>query len=158
MNHQRRFTEEMLLYLKSTGRVEKTRPGGHWGYRQGTFIADLDLPARTVTGSTSQDWIRWNGLLRRLTLNEARLLQGFPSDWEFLGTNAQKFKQVGNAVPSAFGEILGTIIKQFLKKIPDCASQPLELPKSFNGYIDYTKRDQARNGDSRVVHRNFQEN
>ena len=64
--------------LKSAGRAEKTRPGGHWGYRQGTFIADLSLPARTVTGSASQDWVRWGGVLRRLTLNEIKLLQGIP--------------------------------------------------------------------------------
>lgn len=30
--------------LRSTGRVEATRPGGHWGYRQGTFIADPQNP------------------------------------------------------------------------------------------------------------------
>lgn len=78
--------------LKSAGRAEKTRPGGHWGYRQGTFIADLSLPARTVTGSASQDWVRWGGVLRRLTLNEVKLLQGFPTDWKILGTKAQRFK------------------------------------------------------------------
>lgn len=43
--------------VKSPGRAEATRPGGHWGYKQGAFIADLSLPARTVTASTAQDWI-----------------------------------------------------------------------------------------------------
>jgi len=142
--------------LKSAGRAEKTRPGGHWGYRQGTFIADLSLPARTVTGSASQDWVRWDGTLRRLTLNEAKLLQGFPSDWEILGTKSQRYKQVGNAVPTVFGELLGEMIQTFLKSYPSTPPVPLDFPKTFRGYIDYTKKDQARNGDSRVVHKNFE--
>jgi DNA (cytosine-5)-methyltransferase 1 len=100
--------------IKSPGKAEPTRPSGHWGYRQGTFIADKSLPARTVTGSASQDWVRYDGLLRRLTLHEAQLLQGFPCDWHILGTKAQKFKQVGNAVPAVFGQLLGHIIKDHL--------------------------------------------
>jgi len=140
--------------LKSAGRAEKTRPGGHWGYRQGTFIADLGRPARTVTGSASQDWVRWGGVLRRLTLNEAKLLQGFPRDWTILGTKAQRFKQVGNAVPTVFGHVLGGMIQTFLKRYPSSPPVILDMPKNFEAYIDYTKRDQEKNSDSRVVHRN----
>ena len=141
--------------LRSKGRTEKTRPGGHWGYRQGTFIADLSLPARTVTGSASQDWIRWNGLLRRLTLEEVKLLQGFPCDWEILGKKAQQFKQIGNAVPAVFGELLGKVIACFLDDLPKGSAEFIELPQSFRGYIDYTKRDHARNAESRTVYAKF---
>jgi DNA (cytosine-5)-methyltransferase 1 len=77
--------------LISRGVVERTRPGGHWGYRQGTFIADPNLPARTVTGSSSQDWIRLDdGSLRRLTLREVARLQGFPDEWVLEGSKAEK--------------------------------------------------------------------
>lgn len=141
--------------VKSMGKAEKTRPGGHWGYRQGTFIADKTLPARTVTGSASQDWIRHAGVLRRLTLNEVKRLQGFPSDWHILGTKAQKYKQIGNAVPTIFGELLGDMIVSHLRRYPSAPPKYLDLPSSFRGYIDYTKRDHARNGESRSVHRNF---
>lgn len=141
--------------LKSKGRAEKTRPGGHWGYRQGTFIADLSLPARTVTGSASQDWIRWDGLLRRLTLEEVKLLQGFPLDWKICGTKAQKFKQIGNAVPAIFGKLLGEVIISFLEKFPDSPPEFIEMPNSFKGYISYTKKDHARNAESRTVHKKF---
>ena len=143
--------------LKSKGRPEKTRPGGHWGYRQGTFIADLDLPARTVTGSSSQDWVRWNGYLRRLTLQEVKLLQGFPPDWIIVGSKAQQFKQIGNAVPAIFGELIGGVIKDFLSNYPSTPPVRLEMPSRFKGYIAYTKRDHARNADSRVVHKRFEE-
>ena len=141
--------------LKSQGKAEATRPGGHWGYRQGTFIADLDLPARTVTGSSSQDWIRWNGILRRLTLNEIKALQGFPDDWAVEGTKAQQYKQVGNAVPAVFGEALGRTILQHLKNFPKGKPVLISIPECFKSYIDYTKRDHARNSASRTVHRQF---
>ena len=142
--------------LKSQGKAEATRPGGHWGYRQGTFIADLDLPARTVTGSSSQDWIRWDGMLRRLTFKEIKELQGFPDDWLVEGTKAQQYKQVGNAVPTVFGEALGQTILQHLKNFPKGKPVRIDIPESFKEHIDYTKRDHARNASSRTIHRHFQ--
>jgi DNA (cytosine-5)-methyltransferase 1 len=141
--------------IKSLGKPEPTRPGGHWGYRQGTFIADQNLPARTVTGSVSQDWIRHNGILRRLTLHEVMLLQGFPLDWQIVGSKAQKYKQVGNAVPAVFGEFLGATIINHLTNYPSGPPERMEMPKSFNEYIDYTKRDHARNESARSIHRQF---
>ena len=141
--------------LKSRGVAEPTRPGGHWGYRQGTFIADLDLPARTVTGSGSQDWVRWDGVLRRLTLVEVQRLQGFPDDWLFAGTKAEVFKQVGNAVPSIFGELLARTIQSHLHK--EVKSPPVRLgfPPEFEKYINYTISDHRRNESARKVHLPF---
>jgi len=141
--------------LKSLGKQEATRPGGHWGYRQGTFIADLELPARTVTGSQSQDWIRWNESLRRLTLKEIILLQGFPNDWILKGNKANQFKQIGNAVPTIFGEILGNTIKKHLDSFPTNNPEKIKIPESFNNYIEYTKKDHERNKASRQVHLQF---
>jgi DNA (cytosine-5)-methyltransferase 1 len=55
--------------LKSPGKRETTRPGGHWGYKQGAFVADLSLPSRTITAGAQQDWISDPSLgLRRLCL------------------------------------------------------------------------------------------
>ena len=142
--------------IKSPGKAELTRPSGHWGYRQGTFIADLSLPARTVTGSASQDWVRWNGILRRLTFKEIKLLQGFPDDWIVQGTKAQQYKQIGNAVPSVFGEALGKIIVSHLENFPSENPVRIGIPHSFKGYIEYTKKDHARNKSSRNIHRYFE--
>lgn len=142
--------------IKSPGKAEATRPNGHWGYRQGTFIADLTLPSRTVTGSASQDWVRWNRKLRRLTFNEVKLLQGFPSDWRVLGTKAHQFKQIGNAVPAVFGEMIGKMIIQHLNSFPKTKPVRLELPETFKGYIEYTKRDHERNKSSRRIHKHFE--
>ncbi len=139
--------------LKSQGRSENTRPGGHWGYRQGMFIADLDLPARTVTGTASQDWIRLgDDSLRRLTKAEVALLQGFPPEWEFCGSEADQFQQIGNAVPSVFGRVIAETLKEYLvsgyKKAP--VDNPVELPQDILQSIRYTIFDYERNGNCRV--------
>jgi DNA (cytosine-5)-methyltransferase 1 len=137
--------------LKSAGAREATRPGGHWGYRQGTFIADMNLPARTITASASQDWIRLpDGSLRRLTLGECAALQGFPAEWEFIGPVASRFRQVGNAVPSIFGKVLGEAIRgAFQHGI--CRGRPAShpLPAEIVSAIEYTRREHRRNGASR---------
>ena len=141
--------------LKSSGAAEPTRPGGHWGYRQGTFIADLGLPARTVTGSSSQDWVRWGGELRRLTLLEVMQLQGFPIDWKLCGSKADGFKQIGNAVPTVFGGLIGGLLRQFVELRSRKKAVPIGWPKEFDGYIRYTMSDEAKNGVARKVHLNF---
>jgi len=138
--------------LKSPGVKETTRPGGHWGYKQGTFIADPTKPARTVTAATTQDWIRLrDGSLRRLTLAECAGLQGFPREWQFAGTRNNQFRQVGNAVPVAFGDAIGRLLAQVARRCRrgGCAAERVEsavLPTTFSEYVHYTIRDEARNG------------
>jgi DNA (cytosine-5)-methyltransferase 1 len=94
-------------------------------------------------------------VLRRLSFREVLLLQGFPADWAVDGTAAQRFKQVGNAVPGVFGELLGGMIRRHLDAFPTGRPVRLELPDSFHAAIRYTKRDHARNHESRVVHKQF---
>lgn len=133
--------------LKSPGRSEPTRPSGHWGYKQGTFIADPILPARTVTAATTQDWVRGSdGQLRRLTLRECQALQGFPDDWMFAGAKASQFRQIGNAVPTQFGELLGTVLLRELGRGPEVRPVSAPLPAAIRAAIDYSRRDESRNG------------
>jgi DNA (cytosine-5)-methyltransferase 1 len=137
--------------LKSAGAREATRPGGHWGYRQGTFVADPKRPARTVTGSVSQDWVRESdGSLRRLTWRECAALQGFPEAWVFLGGQASRFLQVGNAVPAIFGEVLGRVLLSACARRPKSAPASAPWPASFANAIEYTRREARRNGASRA--------
>jgi DNA (cytosine-5)-methyltransferase 1 len=136
--------------LKSPGAREATRPGGHWGYRQGTFIADLAQPARTVTASASQDWIRAaDSSLRRLTLRECAALQGFPPGWRFVGPLASRFRQVGNAVPVPFGKVLGEALRAALREETGTKPPSAPLPRELVAAIDYTRRENRRNGASR---------
>jgi len=48
--------------------------------------------------------------VRALTLKEYALIQEFPPSWEFCGTAAQQYAQVGNAVPVRLGQVAGETI------------------------------------------------
>ena len=47
--------------------------------------------------------------LRRMTVDEAHLLQTFPSDFKFLGSKSSVFRQIGNAVPCNLAESVANL-------------------------------------------------
>jgi len=49
---------------------------------------------------------------RRLTIQEAATLQGFPDDYPWQGTKNSMYRQVGNAVPPPVAQALGTAIME----------------------------------------------
>lgn len=138
--------------LKAAGRAESNRPGGHWGYRQDSFVADLSLPSRTIRAASTPDWIRLpDGTHRRLTWRECAALQGFPRDWPFQGTLTSKFRQIGNAVQADMAEVLGRAILASLSEGP--LRQPprsADLPEEFSRRIRYTTAEHRTNGSHRV--------
>lgn len=137
--------------LKSMGAAEPTRPGGHWGYKQGTFIADQRLPARTVTASSSQDWIRDRSLrLRRLTVKEVAGLQGFPATWSFVGGRARQYQQIGNAVPPPVARALGEAMLRALSSPEAGPAESVPFPDYMAAAIEYTRKEDLRNGSARV--------
>ena len=48
--------------------------------------------------------------VRALSLREYAAIQEFPDTWEFCGTTAEKYRQVGNAVPVRLGRVAGETI------------------------------------------------
>ncbi|MGY4397203.1 DNA (cytosine-5)-methyltransferase 1 [Sphingomonas sp. UYAg733] len=139
--------------VKSPGKRESTRPGGHWGYKQGAFVADPLLPARTVTANAQQDWIKDPKLgLRRLTPRECASLQSFPLGWKVIGKRADQYRLVGNAVPPLLARAIGSAL------LTDCDSEAnrelvagelAPLPDQLRSAIAYTMREENRNGASR---------
>jgi DNA (cytosine-5)-methyltransferase 1 len=61
-----------------------------------------------------QDNLTVPTFLRRLTVEEASLLQGFPIGMKFYGSQCSKFRQIGNSVPPALGAAVAKKIKQAL--------------------------------------------
>ena len=55
--------------------------------------------------------------LRAISVGEAAAIQEFPTTWEFKGTTASKYKQVGNAVPTRLGRVAGKVIMELLTTI-----------------------------------------
>jgi DNA (cytosine-5)-methyltransferase 1 len=139
--------------VKSPGKPEATRPGGHWGYKQGAFLADTRLPARTITASSQQDWIddpEWG--IRKLSPRECARLQSFPDDWMITGSKAVQYRLIGNAVPPLLAMKLAQSLLP-LKSSPRIEQKAFEeltpLPSSLRSAIEYTIRDNMRNGASR---------
>jgi DNA (cytosine-5)-methyltransferase 1 len=144
--------------VKSPGKKETTRPGGHWGYKQGAFVADLALPARTVTASGQQDWIKDSKLgLRRLAPRECAAIQTFPSNWEFVGKRADQYRLIGNAVPAGLGYAIAKELRTHMECEKSQSEQPvrvaqlLPLRAHLLSAIHYTCKEEYRNGDSRRV-------
>ncbi len=139
--------------VKSPGKRETTRPGGHWGYKQGAFIADPAKPARTVTANAQQDWVRDAKLgLRRLSPRECAAIQSFPPSWEFVGKRVDQYRLIGNAVPPALASVIGTALKEQASTQSDSLethAELLPLSPRLASAIRYTEREEHRNGASR---------
>lgn len=52
-----------------------------------------------------------------MTLKEYARIQEFPDDWEFIGSPAQQYAQVGNAVPIRLGMVAGETIASAMDKL-----------------------------------------
>ena len=69
---------------------------------------DWDKPSPTIVSHLYKDGLMFIHpdikQLRSITMREAALLQSFPMDYEFVGSNAACFKMIGNAVPVLFAK------------------------------------------------------
>jgi DNA (cytosine-5)-methyltransferase 1 len=114
---------------------ERTNRGWPWYYRKsdpglsartvtaaiGPCYSQITAPD-VMTRETKAGWL-WDAIApeehiapdglytspvppRRLSVKECSRLQGFPDEFEFFGTFAEKHRQIGNAVPVEFARVL----------------------------------------------------
>ena len=108
-------TEEKLkFYTEVTGKTTN-----HNKYRN----LEWDKPSPTVVSHLYKDGLMFIHpdveQARSITIREAGLLQGFPMDFEFLGSNAYKFKMIGNAVPVQFAKNISIAVASVLDEDND---------------------------------------
>ena len=102
--------EKILFYNKTLNKQSK-----HNKYRN----LEWDKPSPTIVAHLYKDGLMFIHpdikQLRSITVREAALLQSFPLDYEFLGSNNICFKMVGNAVPPIFAMKISNVIHSILK-------------------------------------------
>ena len=80
-----------------------------------------DEPSLTLTCAPAQKQTErcHPSQTRPLTVREYARLQTFPDEWEFTGSTASQYKQIGNAVPVNLGYHMGRCIIAMLDNKPD---------------------------------------
>lgn len=143
--------------LKSLGIVEANRPSGHWGYRQDCFVADPEVPSRTIRAASTPDWIRTLDGLRRLTWRECAALQGFAPNWLFEGGRTSRYRQIGNAVQGNIGEAIARALMEALDRRQPAQPVSTPWPATFVKRVRYTAMEERVNGEHRRVARSRRE-
>jgi DNA (cytosine-5)-methyltransferase 1 len=115
-----------------------SRRGGEplfgWRTRYWSFLLKLakNHPSWTIPASPGPATGPFHWDNRRLSLKELARLQTFPDSYVVTGTYREGHKQLGNAVPSALGELLGIHIRHQLFGEID-ALRPLSLIPTQRG-------------------------
>lgn len=78
-----------------------------------------DAPSLTLTCSPSQNQTErcHPDETRPLTVREYARIQTFPDDWQFMGSMASQYKQIGNAVPVNLAYAVAQQIKALLAQV-----------------------------------------
>ena len=77
---------------------------GCWVARYHAYLSSGGKPLRAVPER-----------LRRLSVQEAAAIQGFPADMEWRGTQSSIYRQIGNAVPPALGTAVARALQVALE-------------------------------------------
>ncbi|MEG0260262.1 MAG: DNA cytosine methyltransferase [Lysinibacillus sp.] len=97
------------LYTNMTGRVSNVHK---------YHVLRWDQPSNTIPAHLNKDGLRHihpdSKQARSITVREAARLQTFDDDYEFISSNGDNYKMIGNAVPPKFSEKLATAILQLL--------------------------------------------
>lgn len=111
---QKRFqyiTTESLkkLYTEKTGKVSNVHK---------YHVLRWDMPSNLIPAHLYKDGLRHihpdSTQARTITVREAARLQTFPDDYEFIGSQMDQFKMIGNAVPPLFSKKLAQAIYELL--------------------------------------------
>lgn len=103
------------IQRESMGRAWLAKGGRSGWWRRVSF--DLPCPTLVTMPNHASTSLCHPTELRALSLREYARIQEFPDAWEFSGTVAQRYQQVGNAVPVRLGEVAGDVIASALDRL-----------------------------------------
>ena len=69
--------------------------------------------------------------LRPFSVRENARIQSFPDEWQFMGSMAEQYKQIGNAVPVNFAKAIGISLIEYLKQEQEINHEKLQLNFHF---------------------------
>ena len=72
-------------------------------------LKSVDSLAYTITKTPSMFFVE-NGIKRKPTIDELKILQGFPKSFKLKGTYNEKWGMIGNSVPPPLTERIGKVI------------------------------------------------
>ncbi len=102
--------EKLKFYKEVSG-----RDSNHNKYRS----LEWDKPSPTIVSHLYKDGLMFIHpdveQARSITIREAALLQSFPMDFEFVGSNAYCYKMIGNAVPVLFAKSIAKAVSNVLE-------------------------------------------
>ena len=102
--------EKLKFYKEVSG-----KDSNHNKYRS----LEWDKPSPTIVSHLYKDGLMFihpdAEQARSITIREAALLQSFPMDFEFLGSNIYCFKMIGNAVPVLFAKEIGDAVEKVVQ-------------------------------------------
>lgn len=84
-----------------------------------------------IAGGKSQGMHDAPSYLRRLTINEAALLQTFPSSYIFCGSSSNVYSQIGNAVPCRLASVVAKCVKDSLLGVSTSDTINIDVGKNL---------------------------
>lgn len=114
------------LQRLSMGRAWHAKGGRSGWWRRLTF--DLPCPTLVTMPNHASTSLCHPTEVRALSLKEYAAIQEFPATWEFCGTPAERYAQVGNAVPVRLGSVAGDVIANALDKLLARGMRPYRKP------------------------------
>lgn len=103
------------LQKESMGKAFYAKGGRSGWWRRLTY--DLPCPTLVTMPNHASTSLCHPTETRALSVLEYARIQEFPDNWEFAGKTAQKYTQIGNAVPTRLGFIAGNIIAKQLDQL-----------------------------------------
>lgn len=116
------------LQKESMGKAWFAKGGRSGWWRRLTF--DLPCPTLVTMPNHASTALCHPTETRALSIREYARIQEFPDNWEFFGTVAEQYTQVGNAVPTRLGMVAGKVLAENLEKINDKRLKPTAVSSS----------------------------